>query len=105
MIVVYDDTNNFIDTYINGILNSHSVTADVVDVTNYGPSPTVPFLVNRWGVEGDGASQWDDFKFFNTALTQQEVSHYYNLSLPPPPTSSISSTYLTNITLGFQIVL
>jgi hypothetical protein len=75
MIVVYDNTNNFIDTYISGVLNSHSVTADVVDVTNYGPGPTVPFMANRWGVEGHGASQWNGFKFFNVALTQSEVTH------------------------------
>jgi hypothetical protein len=90
MVIVLDHTNNFITTYINGNLNSstNALASDVTQTlldqgTYYGDGATVPFFINKGSVWGDGNALYDDFKFFNKALTQEEVSHYYNLSLPP----------------------
>jgi hypothetical protein len=89
MVVVLDHTNNFITTYINGVLN---VSADALisgtsqaefDIgTFYGNgATTVPFYINKWATYGEGTALYDDFKFFNSVLTQEEVTHYYNESI------------------------
>jgi hypothetical protein len=91
LVVVLDHTTNFITTYINGIRNASTnalvggtTTTETDAGTYYGPGTTVPFYINRWANWGLGQALYDDFKFFNTALSQQEVSHYYKLTIPPP---------------------
>jgi DNA adenine methylase len=68
--------------------------------TYWGDGATVPFYRNRWVNWGSRTGYYYDFKFFNTALSLREVSHYYNLSLPdipstPPTTPSTPPTLPT----------
>jgi hypothetical protein len=91
LVVVLDHTDNFITTFLNGLQNASTnalvggtTTAETDAGTYYGPGTTVPFYINRWANWGDGNALYDDFKFFNTALSQQEVSSYYKLTIPPP---------------------
>ena len=88
VVIVLDHTNNFITTYINGVQNastnalvSGTTAEELAQGTYYGSGTTIPFCVNRWANWGDGNALWDDFKFFNKALIQEEVSHYYGLTL------------------------
>jgi hypothetical protein len=89
MVVVLDHTDNFITSYINGVLNSSTnalvsgtTQTELDQGTFYGVgATTVPFYVNKWATFGEGNALWDDIKFFNNALTQEEVTHYYNESI------------------------
>jgi hypothetical protein len=89
MVVVLDHTNNFITTYINGVLNASTdalitgTTQAELDIgTFYGNgATTVPFYINKWATYGEGTALYDDFRFFNSALTQEEVTHYYDESV------------------------
>jgi hypothetical protein len=89
MVVVLDHTNNFITTYINGVLNASTdalitgTTQEELDIgTFYGNgATTVPFFINKYATFGEGAGLYDDVKFFNSVLTQEEVTHYYNESI------------------------
>jgi hypothetical protein len=89
MVVVLDHTNNFITTYINGVLNASTDTiasgttqAELDIGTFYGNETTlVPFYINKWATFGEGTALYDDFEFFNSALTQEEVTYYYNESI------------------------
>jgi len=89
MVVVLDHTNNFVTSYINGVLNASTdalitgTTQEELDIgTFYGDgATTVPFYINKYATFGEGAALYDDFKFFNSALTQEEVTHYYNESI------------------------
>jgi hypothetical protein len=88
MVVVLDHTNNFVTSYINGVLNMSAnalitgTSQTELDIgTFYGNGATVPFFINKWVTFGEGAALYDDFKFFNSALTQEEVTHYYNESI------------------------
>jgi hypothetical protein len=88
MVVVLDHTNNFVTSYINGVLNMSAnalitgTSQTELDIgTFYGNGATVPFFINKWVTFGEGAALYDDFKFFNSVLTQEEVTHYYNESI------------------------
>jgi hypothetical protein len=89
MTVVLDSSNNFITSYINGVVNSSTdaltsrTTQAELDIgTFYGEgATTVPFFINKYATFGEGNALYDDFKYFNTALTQEEVTHYYDESI------------------------
>jgi hypothetical protein len=39
------------------------------------------FLLTNMLLFGEGAGLYDDVKFFNSILTQEEVTHYYDESI------------------------
>jgi hypothetical protein len=75
--ITFDYNTNIIKTYINGSLNS-STNALVSGVnikdlqlgTNYGGNENVTFYMNKWVDSSHGLHESDDFKFFNSILTQ-----------------------------------
>jgi hypothetical protein len=86
--VVLDFSTHFISTYINGVLNAstYSLASNVPEfITNqgtyFGGVANVPFYINKYTVFGDGTALHDDFKFFNQALTQEEITAYYDQSI------------------------
>jgi hypothetical protein len=88
LVVVFDHTDFSITTYINGNINLSTIyvnadaTQEEIDQgTYFGNGPTVPFIINNINSYGDAMALYDDIKFFNSVLTQEEVTHYYNESI------------------------
>jgi hypothetical protein len=89
LVVVLDHTNHYITTYINGIENASTMAlrpdisqADIDIGTFFGNGTTlVPFYLNKYLTFGDGNALIDDFRFFNSAITVEEVTHYYHETL------------------------
>jgi hypothetical protein len=87
--IIFDYDTNIIKTYINGILNSSTNAlvsgANVKDIqlgTNFGGHTNVNFFMNLWVDRTSyGLNELDDFKFFNSVLTDEEVTYYYNESI------------------------
>jgi hypothetical protein len=86
--VTFDHTTDIVKTYINGVLNSETyarvASASAEDValgTDFYVTTFVPIYINRWVEGGVGLVELDDFKFFNQALTQEEITAYYEMSI------------------------
>jgi hypothetical protein len=41
----------------------------------------VPFFINKYTTFGEFNGLYDDLKFFNQALTQEEITAYYDQSI------------------------
>jgi len=87
--ITFDYNTKIIKTYINGVLNSSTNALvsgvnlkDVLLGTNFGGNTNVNFFINLWVDRTSyGLNELDDFKFFNSVLTDEEVTHYYNESI------------------------
>jgi DNA-directed RNA polymerase delta subunit len=87
MAITFDHTTDIMTTYLNGIVNSSinsrvmSATQSDVDLgTFYGSY--ISFSVNAWSDRSSYAmNEIDDIKFFNTALTQEDIDYYYTESI------------------------
>ena len=83
MAITFDYENNYISTYINGVLNSQTVTIQSNQLTHFhGSGDTTSVLINRWRYQ-DGGSPGihKDVKIFNSCLKQEEITYYYNESI------------------------
>jgi hypothetical protein len=88
MTVTIDTATGFITTYINGVQNgsTNAVTSGTtqaeLDEGDYYGDPAsinfVTFFVNKHNEAGDGNALYDDIKYFNGVLTQEDVTYYYN---------------------------
>jgi hypothetical protein len=88
MQLCYNFSTHFITTYVNGVLNASTyslpfkVSQFLIDQgTYFGGVANVPFYINKYTAFGDGTALYDDFKFFNQALTQEEITAYYDQSI------------------------
>jgi hypothetical protein len=77
---------NFITSYINTVLNESSDTTyvsntDLLDGNYFREGPTTDFYINRTVNNADANVLMNDFKFFDSSLTQEEVTHYYEESI------------------------
>jgi hypothetical protein len=86
--ITFDHNTNNIKTYINGSLNSSTNAlvsgANIKDIqlgTNFGGYTNVSFNINKWVDTSYGLNELDDFKFFNSVLTDEEVTYYYDESI------------------------
>jgi len=89
MAVVIDTATGFITTYINGVQvgSTNAVTAGTTQAEldageHHGGVSFLPFFVNKKGDGGDGNALYDKIEYFdNVALTQQDVTFYYNQTI------------------------
>ena len=89
MCVVIDTSNGFITTYINGAQNgsTNAVTSGTtqaeLDAGEYHAGVSfLPFFVNKAGDAGNGNALYDQIDYFdNVALSQQDITYYYNESI------------------------
>jgi hypothetical protein len=97
--ITFDHNTKIIKTYINGSLNSSTNAlvsgVNIKDIqlgTNFGGNANVNFNINKWVDASYGLNELDDFKFFNSVLTDEEITYYYDeinpspTPPPPPPT-------------------
>jgi hypothetical protein len=88
MAVVVDTSNGFITTYINGVQvgSTNAVTAGTTQAEldageHHGGVSFLPFFVNKAGDGGDGNALYDKIEYFDVALTQQDITFYYNQTI------------------------
>jgi hypothetical protein len=89
MAVTIDTSNGFITSYINGVQvgSTNAVTAGTTQAEldageHHGGVSFLPFFVNKAGEGGDGNALYDTIQYFdNVALTQDDVTYYYNQSI------------------------
>jgi len=89
MAVVIDTNTGFITTYINGVQvgSTNAVTAGTTQAEldageHHGGVSFLPFFVNKKGDGGDGNALYDQIDYFdNVALSQEDVSFYYNQTI------------------------
>ena len=89
MCVVINTATGFITTYINGVQNgsTNAITSGTtqaeLDAGEYHAGVSfLPFFVNKAGDYGDGNALYDKIDYFdNVALSQQDITYYYNESI------------------------
>jgi hypothetical protein len=89
MCVVINTATGFITTYINGVQagSTNAVTSGTtqaeLDAGEYHAGVSfLPFFVNKAGDAGDGNALYDQIDYFdNVALSQQDITYYYNESI------------------------
>jgi hypothetical protein len=89
MAVVINTATGFITSYINGVQvgSTNAVTAGTTQAEldageHHGGVSFLPFFVNKAGEGGDGNALYDTIQYFdNVALSQQDVTYYYNQTI------------------------
>jgi hypothetical protein len=88
MTVVINTATGFITSYINGVQNgsTNAVTSGTtqaeLDAGEYHADVTdLPFFVNKHADGGDGNARYDSVEYFNSAITQADVTYFYNQSI------------------------
>jgi hypothetical protein len=89
MAISIDTSNGFITSYINGVqvASTYAVTAGTTQAEldageHHGGVSFLPFFLNKAGEGGDGNALYDTIEYFdNVALTQQDITYYYNESI------------------------
>jgi hypothetical protein len=88
MTVVINTATGFITSYINGVQNgsTNAVTSGTtqaeLDEGEYHAGVTsLPFFVNKHADGGEGNALYDSVEYFNSAITQEDVTYYYNQSI------------------------
>jgi len=89
MAVTIDTSNGFITSYINGvqIASTYAVTAGTTQAEldageHHAGVSFLPFFLNKAGEGGDGNALYDTIEYFdNVALTQQDITFYYNQTI------------------------
>jgi hypothetical protein len=88
MTVVINTATGFITTYINGVQagSTNAVTggttqAELDEGEYHAGVSFLPFFLNKHAEAGDGNARYDTVEYFNSAITQEDVTYYYNQSI------------------------
>ena len=88
MTVVINTATGFITSYINGVQNgstnavtSGTTQAELDEGEYHAGVSFLPFFLNKHNNGGDGNARYDDVKYFNSAITQEDVTYFYNESI------------------------
>jgi hypothetical protein len=88
MTVVINTATGFITSYINGVqagstnaVTSGTTQAELDEGEYHAGVSFLPFFLNKHNNGGDGNARYDDVKYFNSAITQADVTHYYNQTI------------------------
>jgi hypothetical protein len=88
MTVVINTATGFITSYINGVQNgsANAVTggttqAELDEGEYHAGVSFLPFFLNKHNNGGDGNARYDSVEYFNNAITQEDVTYYYNQSI------------------------
>jgi hypothetical protein len=85
MSVVIDTATGFITSYINGVQNgstnavtSGTTQAELDECEYHADVSFLPFFLNKHAEAGDGNALYDTVEYFDSAITQEDVTYYYN---------------------------
>jgi hypothetical protein len=85
MTVVINTATGFITSYINGVQagSTNAVTggttqAELDEGEYHAGVSFLPFFLNKHNNGGEGNARYDTVEYFNSAITQEDVTYYYN---------------------------